>query len=158
MIITLLYDYIWDMTRCVEIYRIFACPNKQKPTLVMSTNAGNHTGWIIKYSIRYQGSQMHHLPWNTHYLFWFPQNITVRHNENDGVWNHQPYDCLLNRLFRRRSNKTSKLRVTGLCVGNSSVTGEFHAQMACNAENVSIWWHHYEVEVMIHPCWAFNSG
>ena len=30
---------------------------------------------------------------------------------------HQPHDCLLNRLFRRRSNKTSKLRVTGLCAG-----------------------------------------
>ena len=27
--------------------------------------------------------------------------------------------CLLNRLFRRRSKKTSKLRVTGLCLGNS---------------------------------------
>ena len=26
---------------------------------------------------------------------------------------------LLNRLFRRRSKKTAKLRVTGLCVGNS---------------------------------------
>ena len=36
--------------------------------------------------------------------------------------------------------KTSKLRVTGLCVGNSPGTGEFHAQMASNAENVSIWW------------------
>ena len=32
---------------------------------------------------------------------------------------------LLNRLFGRRSKKTSKLRVTGLCVGNSPVTGEF---------------------------------
>ena len=31
----------------------------------------------------------------------------------------QPHDCLLNRLFRRKSKKTSKLRVTGLCVGNS---------------------------------------
>ena len=37
----------------------------------------------------------------------------------DGVSNHQPRDCLLKRLFRRRSKKTSKLRVTGLCVGNS---------------------------------------
>ena len=36
--------------------------------------------------------------------------------------------------------KTSKLRVTGLCEGNSPVTGEFPAQMASNAENVSIWW------------------
>ena len=43
---------------------------------------------------------------------------------------------------RRRSKKTSKLRVTGLCEGNSPVTGEFPAQMASNAENVSIWWRH----------------
>ena len=32
-----------------------------------------------------------------------------RHNEPDGVSNHQSHDCLLNRLFRRRSKKTSKL-------------------------------------------------
>ena len=36
-----------------------------------------------------------------------------------------------------------KLRVTGLCVGNSPVTGEFPTQMASNAENVSIWWRHH---------------
>ena len=45
-----------------------------------------------------------------------------RHNGRDGFSNHQPQDCLLNRLFRRRSKNTSKLRVTGLCVGNSPVT------------------------------------
>ena len=67
-----------------------------------------------------------------------------RHNERDGVSNHQSRDCLLNRLFRRRSKKTSKLRVTGLCVGNSPVTGEFPAQRASNAGNVSIWWRHHE--------------
>ena len=50
--------------------------------------------------------------------------------------------CLLNRLFR--SKKTSKLRFTGLCDGNSPVTGEFPAQRASNAENVSIWWRHHE--------------
>ena len=66
-----------------------------------------------------------------------------RHNEHDSVSNHQPHVCLLNSLFRRRSKKTSKLRVTGLCVGNSPVTGEFPAQMASNAENVSIWWRHH---------------
>ena len=42
-------------------------------------------------------------------------------------------------FFRRRSKKTSKLRVTGLCAG----TGEFPEQMASNAENVSIWWRHH---------------
>ena len=42
-----------------------------------------------------------------------------RHNGQDGVSNHQPHGCLLNYLFRRRSKKASKYRVTGLCVGNS---------------------------------------
>ena len=69
-----------------------------------------------------------------------------RHNGRDGVSNHQPHDCLLNRLFGHRSQKTSKLRVTGLCDGNSSVTGEFPTQRASNAENVSIWWRHHEEE------------
>ena len=66
-----------------------------------------------------------------------------RHNGHDSVSNNQPHACLLNRLFRRRSKKTSKLRVTGLCEGNSPGTGEFPAQMASNAENVSIWWRHH---------------
>ena len=39
-------------------------------------------------------------------------------------------------FFRRRSKKTSKLRVTGLCLGNSPVTGEFAAQMASKGANV----------------------
>ena len=42
-----------------------------------------------------------------------------RHNDHDGVSNHQPHGCSLNRLFRRRSKETSKLRVTGFCAGNS---------------------------------------
>ena len=66
-----------------------------------------------------------------------------RHNGRDSVSNHQPHDCLLNRLFRRRSKKTSKLRVTGLCERNSPVTGEFPAQRDSNAEIVSIWWRHH---------------
>ena len=68
-----------------------------------------------------------------------------RHNECDGVSNHQPHECLLNCLFGRRSKKTSKLRITGLCAGNSPVTGEFPAQRASNAENGSIWWRHHGV-------------
>ena len=67
-----------------------------------------------------------------------------RHNGHDNVSNRQPHDCLLNRLFRCRSKKTSKLRVTGLCAGNSPGAGEFPAQMASNAENVSIWCRHHE--------------
>ena len=70
-------------------------------------------------------------------------SLLWRHNGRDGVSNHQPHDCLLNRSFRRSSKKTSKLRVTGLCARNSPVTGEFPAQMASNAENVPIWWRHH---------------
>ena len=68
-----------------------------------------------------------------------------RHNGHDSVSNHQPRDCLLNRLLRRRSKKTSKLRVTGLCARHSPGTGEFPAQMASNADNVSIWWRHHDM-------------
>ena len=50
------------------------------------------------------------------YWIW---SLHWRHNDHDGVSNHQSHGCLLNRLFRRRSEKTSKLRVTGLCAGNS---------------------------------------
>ena len=44
--------------------------------------------------------------------------------------------------------KTSKLRVTGLCAGNSPGTGQFPAQLASNAENVSIWWRHHSVLII----------
>ena len=59
-------------------------------------------------------------------------SLQWRHNWCDGASNHQPHDCLLNRLFKRRPKKASKLRVTGLC-----------AQTASNTENVSIWWRHH---------------
>ena len=80
-------------------------------------------------------------------------SLQWRHNGRDSVSNHQPHDCLLNRLFRRRSKKTSKLRVTGLWAGNSPGTGEFPVQMASNAENVSIWWRHH-----VNVCFPWISG
>ena len=40
-----------------------------------------------------------------------------------------------------------KIHATGLCEGNSPVTGEFPVQMASNAENVSIWWRHHEPNI-----------
>ena len=80
---------------------------------------------------------------------WHGRALRWRHNERDSVSNHQPHDCLLNRLFRRRSKQTSKLRVTGLCVGNLPGTGEFPAQMASYTENVSIWWRHHGMRQVI---------
>ena len=57
-----------------------------------------------------------------------------RHNGGYDVSNHQPYGCLLNRLFGRISKKISKLRVTGLCEGNSLLTSEFPTQGTSNVE------------------------
>ena len=81
-----------------------------------------------------------------------------RHNGRDGVSNHQHSDCILNPSCRPRSKKTSKLRVTGLCVGNSPVTGEFSAQMASNAGNVSIGWRHHVIPRIISSHDQLLSG
>ena len=71
-----------------------------------------------------------------------------RHNGRDGVLNYPHHHSVLNRLFRRRSKKMSKLRVAGLCVENSPVNGEFPAQMASNTENVTIWWCHNDCRLL----------
>ena len=66
-----------------------------------------------------------HLPWGSFlYRHSISHSIPLqrRHNERDCVSNHQPYNCFLNRLFRRISKKTSRLQVTGLFKGNSPVT------------------------------------
>ena len=43
------------------------------------------------------------------FCIWY-QQLQWRHNGRNGVSNHQPLNCLLNRLCRRTSNKTSKHR------------------------------------------------
>ena len=70
-------------------------------------------------------------------------SLQWRHNEYDGVSNYRCLDCFFSRLFRRRSNKTSKLRVAGLCEVNPAVTGGFPSQRTSNGENVFIWWRHH---------------
>ena len=62
--------------------------------------------------------------------------LQLRHNERESFANDWCLDCLPKRLFRRRSKKTSKLRVAGLCEGNPQVTGGFLSQRASNAEDV----------------------
>ena len=66
-------------------------------------------------------------------------SLQWRHNERDGVSNHQSHGCLLNRLFKSPIKENIKApRHWPLC-------GEFtgHAQRASNVENVSIWWRHH---------------
>ena len=49
------------------------------------------------------------------FLYQYSVSLQWRHYDRDSISNHQPHNYLPNRLFRRRSKKTSKLRVTGLC-------------------------------------------
>ena len=94
-------------------------------------------------------------------------SLQWRHNGHDGVSNHQPRYCLLNRLFRRKSKKISKLPVTGPLWRNPPVTGEFPSERASNAENVSIWWRHHDnrcggwiicvTDIMKENFWIWNK-
>ena len=73
-----------------------------------------------------------------------------RHTHQAHVVNQSSICARLKRHDGRTPKKISKLRVTGLCAGNSPVTGWIPAQRARNAENASIWWRHlvcwYEVD------------
>ena len=118
----------------------------------MNKVAVNFASQNVKMNCIWKG--LHVVAYSITKLRWVLQHTTMdslqwRNNGCDGASNHQSHHCLLNRLFRRRSKKTPKLRVTGLCAGKSAVTAEFPAQMACNAESVSIWWRHHVTHALI---------
>ena len=82
------------------------------------------------------------------------KSLQWRHNGRGGLiivyWivysgaDHRKHQSSASLAFVRGIHRWPvKLRVTGLCTGNSPVTGEFPAQMASNAEYVSIWWRHH---------------
>ena len=101
------------------------------------SSSPNEFSWLIIFP------NGNNIPHRTTYCVLEIWSMQWRHNDCEGVLNHQPHA----RLFRRRSKNTSKLRVTGLCARNSPVTGEFPAQKTSNAENVSIWWRHHELHI-----------
>ena len=70
-------------------------------------------------------------------------SLQWRYDECNGFSDHRRLHCLLNCCFRRRSKKSSKLRITSLCMGNSPVTDEFLSQRISSAQNVFIWWRHH---------------
>ena len=108
------------------------------------------------------------LLWNTNTVAWFHHgnksspdifgSLQWRHGKHDGVKKTQSHDCSLSRWFRRRPKKTSKLHVTGLCQGNSTVTGVFPVQRASNAENVFIWWRHHAISKAIDGSYLKSNG
>ena len=98
----------------------------------------------------------------THAANW-AMPLQWRHNERDGFSNHRRVECLLNRLLRRWSTKTSKLRVTYLWAGNSPVTGEFPTQRAVNADIVSkfhdpIMPFEETIALLLNPCYSQEAN
>ena len=77
---------------------------------------------------------------------WAKVTLLWRHNMRHNGRHQKPDDCLFNLSFRRRSKKTSNLRVTGLCVGNSP------HKKASNMENIFIWWRQHDMGVCILVC------
>ena len=111
---------------------MLACPCKQGLGYLVCVTARNRMIHCVTVQSNVLSPDNNHWPINLSgrasaqlLSYWLPGLNTLfvalkwRHNERDSVSNHQPHDCFLNRLFRRRSKKTSKLRVTGFCVGNS---------------------------------------
>ena len=77
-----------------------------------------------------------------------------RHNEHDGVSNYEPQDCcptIYSGVDQRKHQSSASL---ALVKGNSPETGEFPAQMASNAEKVSIWWRN---RVCFMFCWFVSA-
>ena len=101
----------------IETYRVSS--NNARADDKTGWDKSQHSLHILRYGLWYfclgavlTWSQTQHRKRVHNALQW-------HHNDSDGVSNHQPHGSLLNRLIRRRSKKTSKLRVTGLCAGNS---------------------------------------
>ena len=128
---------MWTKTFQTKILQFWTKPSI---SMLMKSLLVEHIKRRIPHAIYLNDANVIHDNHRIHCNHHWP--LQWRHNGIDGVSNHQPHHCLLSRLLGRRSKKTSKLCVTGLCARNSPGTGEFPAQMASNAEKVSIWWRH----------------
>ena len=70
-----------------------------------------------------------------------------RHNDHDGVSNHQPRGCLLSPFIQTQIKENIKAPRHWPLYGEFTGTGEFPAQRASYAENVSNWWRHHVLQI-----------
>ena len=139
-IVCLGHECTWRMYFCIDNVTKVETEKKYVAKLGSSFRQQKHTntciihvlGFVLTEQKQWSTNKSQHLCNYAHtahlsyigYVF----VLQWRHNRRNGVSNHLLHHCLLNRLFKRRPKKSSKLRVTGVCAGNSPVTG-----------NVSIW-------------------
>ena len=149
--------YCWDLRNTIRL-SIYSniIPNERYVLHPFSGVCYPNVPFAINIIRHVDANHMQYVPENIHTVSCV-SSLQWCHNERDGVSNHQPRDCLLNPLFRRGSKKTPMLHVTGICEGNSPVTGDFPTQTASNAENVSIWWRHHVICLRyIHLCYRIH--
>ena len=82
-------------------------------------------------------------PHNWHSMVHSWRSLQLRHNEHQGISNHQLHGRLLNHLFKVLIKENITAMHHWPLWGNSLVISEFPTQRASNTENVSIWWHHH---------------
>ena len=77
--------------------------------LFQNTNVFNQWNKFVNFVCKMATilSRFQYIKWEGATYLLPTDTLQWRHNERDGVSNHQPHDCLLNRLYRRRSKKTS---------------------------------------------------
>ena len=120
------YTYIWSSTPHMALWWHRATPQTsyQRNVWKWDGDYKSFVGVNILNKQKYLRYRLGHIQIGqmSRYVAAKP-SLKWHHDECNGLSNHQPRDCLLNCLFRHRSKKISKLRVIGLCVGNSPVTG-----------------------------------
>ena len=113
------YTHMYATWLCIQILAYMASLCRQQGI----AGAKAYFSYLKTISIMYQ--------WRK-YIKW-------HHNGSGSVSNHQPHPFLLNRLFRRRSKKISKLRVTGLCSGDRIIPLSKPIEKYFNL-NPKAWW------------------
>ena len=113
------------------------------------------TKWYLRQNLGIKGKHLHWecangLNWFTALCLWQLGYEGPRNMYSISVTSLAS-QFLLNRLFRRRSKKTSRLRASGICEGNPPLTIGFPSQRDSNAGNASIWWRH-PVLTLHHFC------
>ena len=122
-------DILWDSLGPLFYFPTYLSHNRLGTNMIISSQdltiihlgmLGLYTAfWFLQRDIMIWANFTKQKTWNHICMSWCFHTLQWRRNGHHGVSNHQPYGRLLNRLFGRRSKKTSKLRVTGLCAGNS---------------------------------------
>ena len=120
---------VWDL-----LLKFFA--NSWSISVMVNPIRKKHSGRMVQISLVIRNATFkityRIYPFNTYVQF------------NGGVSNREPYDCLLNRLFSRRSKTASKLRVTGRRRGIHRWPVNSPHEWPVTRKKVSIWWRHHE--------------